>query len=58
MWTKSEILKSVSRIENLGLNCSSVRGLPKNASLKQFQEAWDIDRSIIAGQCNDIMLCL
>ena len=58
MWSKKEILKSVSRIENLGLDCSSVRALPKNATLKEFREAWDIDRSIIAGQCNDILLCL
>lgn len=55
--TKKEILKRVEKIEELGMDCASTQEALKNkVKIKELQEAFNTDRSIIKGAINDISL--
>lgn len=57
--TKKDIKSRVEKIETLGMNCPLVSGgLKENVSLKELNDLWKMERSIIKGAINDIELCL
>jgi hypothetical protein len=57
--SKKEIKKRVEKIEALGMDCPLVsEGLAKNLSVKELNDLWQTERSIIKGAINDIELCL
>lgn len=56
LWTKKAILKSARALKQLGIDCPTVEQLPLKASIKEINEAWEIDRNIAKGIANDITI--
>lgn len=57
--TKKEIIRRITNIEALGMDCSFTReALKENKNITALNEAWEIDRRLIAGAINDISLYL
>ncbi len=57
--TKKDIKERVSKINQLGMLCSlTIEALNNNASLKELNEAYYADKSVILSAMNDIGIIL